>query len=309
MSELPVHAELESAAMRIQQHIRRTPLLEVHGDELGVPGRVLLKLEHLQHTGSFKARGALNSVLTLPAGTRGVVAASGGNHGAAVAWAAAQLDIGADVFVPATSPPEKVARIEGYGATAHVVDGYYADALAASRVWAAGRSVVGIHAYDQLSTVCGAASVGLEIADQAPGASTVLVACGGGGLYAGTALALRGRADVIPVEPRTCANLVAAQAAGEPVVIPVSGVAADSLGSERVGAYAYATADLLETAPAVVDDDAILAARRWLWERCRILAEPGAATALAALTAHAVEVHPGDTVVVVVSGANNPAIP
>ncbi|MGH3425502.1 MAG: pyridoxal-phosphate dependent enzyme, partial [Nocardioidaceae bacterium] len=267
------------------------------------------KLELTQHSGSFKARGALNSVMSLPEGTTGVVAASGGNHGAALAWAAVRAGVAADIFVPATSPQEKVHRIRGYGATAHVVDGFYPDAFEAANRWSEGRDVVGVHAYDQRSTVCGASTVGLEIAEQAPEASHVLVACGGGGLYAGTALALRDRATVLPVEPERCANLTAAQAAGEPVPIEVGGVAADSLGAQKIGTYAFETAAALGTPAVTVGDEQILAARRWLWERCRVLAEPGAATPFAALLDGTVRVHPGDTVVVVVSGGNNPAMP
>lgn len=284
-------------------------MLAVHGEELGVAGRVLLKLELTQHTGSFKARGALNSVLTLPEGTAGVVAASGGNHGAALAWAASIAGVDADLFVPSTSPAEKVERVRGFGGSAHVVDGYYPDAFDAATQWAADRPVEFVHAYDRFSTVCGAASVGLEIADQAPDADLVLVACGGGGLYAGTALALREHVDVVPVEPEQCANLAAAQRAGEPVAVQVGGVAADSLGASTIGRYAFETARELDTASVLVHDDAIVEARRWLWRRCRVLAEPGAAAPLAALMTGAVAVHPGDTVVVVVSGGNNPEVP
>ena len=306
---LPTRADIESAAVRLSEKIRHTPLLAVHGDELGIGARVLLKLELTQHTGSFKARGALNSVLTLPEGTCGVVAASGGNHAAALAWAAARGGLDADLFVPASSPSEKVDRVRGYGATAHVVDGYYPDAYEASLEWADGRPVEFVHAYDRFSTVCGAASVGLEIEEHAPDADLVLVACGGGGLYAGTALALRDRTRVVPVEPENCANLHAAQAAGEPVAIEVSGIAADTLGASKIGSYAYEAADELGTAPALVDDNATVEARRWLWQHCRVLAEPGAVTPLAALMTGAVGVRPGDTVVVVISGGNNPEIP
>ena len=307
--ELPTRAEIESAAVRLTGKVRETPLLAVHGDELGVGGRVLLKLELTQHTGSFKARGALNSVLTLPEGTRGVVAASGGNHGAALAWAASIAELDADLFVPASSPPAKVDRVRGYGATAHVVEGFYPDAFEASIEWADGRAVEFVHAYDRFSTVCGAATVGLEIEEQSPDADLVLVACGGGGLYAGTALALQDRMRVVPVEPERCANLHAAQAAGEPVAIDVGGVAADSLGASTIGTYAYETADRSGTRPVLVTDDAITEARQWLWQRCRILAEPGAATPFAALMSGAVDVRAGDTTVIVISGGNNPEVP
>lgn len=306
---LPSRADLESAVVRLTGKVRRTPVLAVHGDELGVAGRVLLKLELTQHTGSFKARGALNSVLTLPEGTNGVVAASGGNHGAALAWAASAAGIAADIFVPATSPSEKVDRIRGFGATAHVVDGYYPQAADAAAEWADGRAVEQVHAYDRFSTVCGAGSVGMEIEEQSPDAASVLVACGGGGLYAGTALALRRQTRVVPVEPESCANLDAALAAGQPVAVQVGGVAADSLGAATIGRHAFETARQLATEPVLVSDDAIVEARRWLWQRCRLLAEPGAATPLAALMTGAATVSPGSTVVVVISGGNNPELP
>lgn len=306
---LPTHADVEAAAVRIQGKIRRTPVLEVHGEEVGVPGRVLLKLELTQHTGSFKARGAMNSILSLPDGVQGVTAASGGNHGAALAWAAQRLGLAADIFVSAASPKEKVDRIRGFGATAHVIDGYYPEAFAAADAWAKGRDVTSIHAFDQHTTVCGQGTVGLEIAEQVPEAARVLVACGGGGLYSGVATALRGHVPVTPVEPARCASLGAALDAGERVAVEVGGVAADSLGAATVGRYAFAVASDLGAEPVAVSDDDILTARRWLWERCRVLAEPGAAAPLAALMTGAVRVHPGDTVVAVVSGGNNPEIP
>jgi threonine dehydratase len=298
MTDLPTRADFESAAQRLHGQIRRTPLLEVHGAELNVACRVLLKLELTQHTGAFKARGALNALLTLDPDVSGVVAASGGNHGAAIAWAAGIVGIPADVFVPSTSPEEKAARIRGYGARTHIVDGYYPEALAASREWAADRPVAQVHAYNDRAVACGAGTLGLEVAEQAPEARTVIVPCGGGG-----------RADVLPVEPLNCPNLRAALDAGEPVVVPVSGVAADSLGAEKTGDLAFAAAREFGTEPAMVSDEQIVAARQWLWQRCRILAEPGGAAALAGLMSRGVQVRAGETVVVVITGGNNPTIP
>lgn len=309
LGRLPAHADIEAAAVRLEGKIRRTPTLAVHGDELGVPGRVVLKLELNQHTGSFKARGALNSVLLLPDGVRGVTAASGGNHGAALAWAAQRMGLAADIFVSSASPSEKVDRIRGFGATTHVIDGYYPEAFAAAEEWARGREVTSIHAYDQFSTVCGQGTLGLEIAEQVPEARKVVVACGGGGLFAGLAQALRGRIPVTPVEPERCASLHGALSAGERVAVEIGGVAADSLGAATIGAHAFTVAREVGAKPAMVDDEAILAARRWLWERCRVLAETGAAAPVAALMTGAVTVHPGDTVVLVISGGNNPAVP
>jgi threonine dehydratase len=302
-------ADVEVARERIDGRLRRTPVLTVDGKELGVSGRVALKLELLQHTGSFKARGAMNSVLTLPDGVSGVTAASGGNHGAALAWAAREQGLSADIFVSASSPAEKIDRIRGFGATTHVIEGFYPEAFAAADAWAQGRDVTPVHAFDQHSTVCGQGTLGLEVREQVPEAARLLLACGGGGLYAGVATALSGRVPVTPVEPERCASLRAACQAGERVSTEVGGVAADSLGAARVGAHAFAVAGELRADPVAVSDEAILAARRWLWERCRVLAEPGAAAPLAALQTGAVAVHPGETVVVVVSGGNNAALP
>ncbi|MFD1825618.1 MULTISPECIES: serine/threonine dehydratase [Mumia] len=306
---LPGREQIEETYARLRPMVRRTPVVEIAGGDLGVAGRVLLKLELLQHTGSFKARGALNAVLAMPDGTAGAVAASGGNHGAAVAWACGIAGIEADVFVPSTSPMEKVRRIEEYGATAHIVDGYYAAAYEASRAWAEGRPVLPVHAYDADAIIAGAAGVGIEIGDQAPYARRVLVPCGGGGLYSGTALALRDVMPVVPVEPERCPSLVSALAAGERVDVDVSGVAADSLGAARIGERAFAVVRELAAEPLLVSDDQILAARRLLWDECRVLAEPGGVTALAALVAGKVDVRDGETVVVVISGANHPTIP
>ena len=308
-TQVPRRTDVEAAAARIDGRVRRTPVLEVRGEELGVDARVVLKLELTQHTGSFKARGAMNSVLSLPDGVRGVTAASGGNHGAALAWAARQSGLPADIFVSASSPPEKIERIRGFGATAHVIDGYYPEAFAAADAWAQGRDVTAIHAYDQRSTVCGQGTLGLEVAEQVPDATRVLVACGGGGLYAGVATALAGRVPVTPVEPDRCASLRAALDAHERVAVEVGGVAADSLGAATIGEHAYAVATELGTRPVIVSDDDIVAARRWLWEQCRVLAEPGAAAPVAALMSGAVALHPDETVVAVISGGNNATIP
>ncbi|MGW0229759.1 serine/threonine dehydratase [Actinopolymorpha singaporensis] len=306
---LPGEREFAEAAERLRGQVRRTPVLEIDGTELGVPARVLVKLELLQHTGSFKARGALNTLLVRPRADDGVVAASGGNHGAAVAWAADRVGVPARIFVPATSPPVKAERVASYGAEVVVVDGYYPEAFAAAEQWAAGRSVVRVHAYDAPEVVAGQGTLGLELAEQVPEVSTVLVSCGGGGLYAGLALALADRAAVVPVEPERCRSLSAAVAAGRPVPVEVGGVAADSMGAGTVGRYGYAVATRTRTSPLLVSDEAIVAARTFLWERCRVLAEPGGATAFAALSSGVFRPAPGQTVVVVVSGGNTTDVP
>lgn len=306
---LPARADIDEAAARIRAGIRRTPVLELDGAEVGVAGRVVLKLELLQHTGSFKARGALNNVLTLSAGATGVCAASGGNHGAAVAWAASRAGLRADVFVPASSTPTKLERIEGYGAVLHRVDGHVGDALDACQAFSAERGVPLLHPYDTFATVCGAGTLGLELRDQVPDVDRVVIACGGGGLYAGVANALAGQVDVQPVEPELCPHLHDAVAAGEPVDRVAAGVAADALGPLSIGQHAFETARSLGAVPRLVSEDAIVEARRFLWERMRVLAEPAASVPLAAVMSGVVPVEAGETVALVVSGGNNPTIP
>lgn len=307
--ELPDASQLRRAAARLRGQIRRTPILEIDGAEVGVAARVVVKAELLQHTGSFKVRGALNTLLTHPAPAEGVVAASGGNHGAAVAWAAARVGVPARVFVPASSPRVKAERIASYGGQVVVVEGYYPEAFEASEKWAAGREVTRVHAYDAPDVVAGQGTLGLETAEQVPDATTVLVSCGGGGLYAGTSLALAGRCTVLPVEPERCPSLSAAVEAGRPVLAPVGGVAADSMGASTTGRIAHAVAMEAGVRPLLVSDEAILAARSFLWERCRILAEPGGATAFAALVSGVYRPADGETVVVVVSGGNTMELP
>lgn len=306
---LPTHADVETAAARLGEKVRHTPVLTVHGEEIGVPYRLVLKLELLQHTGSFKARGALNSVMSLGRDVAGVAAASGGNHGAAVAWAARRTALTADVFVPGTSTPAKLHRIEEYGARLHRVDGDVGDALDACTAYSADTGLPVVHPYDTPETVAGAGTLGLEIADTVPDAELVLVGCGGGGLYAGLVAALDGRVPVQPVEPELCPHLHLARDAGRPVRHPSAGLAADSLGPPQIGRIAFETAAARDTTSLLVSEDEVLTARCFLWERVRVLAEPGASVALAAVMAGKVEAEPGATLVVVVSGGNNPTIP
>ena len=307
--DLPGRSDVVEAAARIGSGARRTPVIEVDGEELGVAGRVVLKLELLQHTGSFKARGALNNVLTLPAGADGVSAASGGNHGAAVSWVASRARVRADVFAPATSTPEKLQRIEEYGAVLHRVDGHVGDALSACQEFSEAGGLPMIHPYDSFATVAGAGTLGLELIDQVPDLDRVVIACGGGGLYAGVANALAGRVEVQPVEPELCPHLHDAVAAGEPVDRVAAGVAADALGPLSIGRFALATAVSQAATPLLVTEDAIVAARKFLWQRLRVLAEPAASVPLAAVMTGVVPVEAGMTVALVVSGGNNPVIP
>jgi threonine dehydratase len=298
---IPAARELTAAARRLAGRIRRTPVLELGADELGIPVSVTVKLEQTQHTGSFKARGALNSVLSTSA--RSVVAASGGNHGAAVAWAARSTGAAADVFLPSTSPESKRRLISGYGARLHPVDGVYADALDASLRFHGEHDGQYVHAYDSPETVAGQATLGAELAEQIPPNRAVLVGCGGGGLYAGVTLALAGRNPVIPVEPVTAPTMTEALRFGHPVDVEVGGIAVDSLGAGRIGSIAFAVATRYAAETITVSDAAIAEAVDVLWRGCRIAAEPGGAAAFAAvLSRH--DLLPGDHVAVVVSGAN-----
>ena len=264
------------------------------------------KLEYLQHAGSFKTRGMVNKLLaagTLPA--VGIVAASGGNAGLAAAYAARELGAPAEVFVPVTAPAVKVAKLTKLGARVTQVGNEYAEAYAAAVVHAEAVGAVFCHAYDDPDMVAGNGTLGLELAEQLPGGfDTVLVAVGGGGLMAGVAAALHETARIVAVEPESCPALHAALAAGGPVDVPVSGVAADSLGARRVGEIAYRTAVATGTPSVLVDDKAIVDARRRLWEDYRILVEHGTAAAYAALLSGAYTPADGERVVILLCGAN-----
>jgi threonine dehydratase len=296
--------DVEVAAKRVAGRVRVTPVIELERGALGLASPVALKLELLQHTGSFKPRGAFNRVLADVVPAAGLVAASGGNHGLAVAYVARELAVPAEVFVPTSSSPVKVARLRLYGVRVTVVGDYYADAFAASQERAAVSGALTVHAYDQPETVAGQGTVGRELDRQLPGVDTVLVAVGGGGLVGGIAAWYAGRARVVSVEPETIPTLAAAVAAGHPVDVGVSGVAADSLGARRIGAIGFATACLAGVRPVLVPDEAILAARQRLWDDLRLAVEPGGATALAALTSGAYRPEPGERVAVVVCGGN-----
>jgi threonine dehydratase len=287
--------------------VRRTPVTVLDPGDLG-RGEVVVKLEQLQHTGSFKARGALNRVLAAgergELGPAGVVAASGGNAGLAVAYAAARDGVPARVFVPATAPAVKVARLRELGAEVVAVGERYADAYEAATADAEATGALFCHAYDQPEVCAGQGTLALELLEQAGAVDTVLVAVGGGGLMAGVAAALEGRARVVGVEPRTVPTFAAALAAGRPVDVPVSGVAADSLGATRLGAIAWDVARRTGAGSVLVDDDDVVAARRLLWERHRLVVEHGAATVVAALRSGAYAPADGERVALVLCGAN-----
>jgi threonine dehydratase len=302
-------SDVRAAAARIAGHVRVTPLTEADRGAFPPAARVWLKLEQLQHTGSFKARGAFNRILSaaeqgaLPAA--GVVAASGGNAGLAVAYAAARQGLPARVFVPAAAPAVKVARLRAYGAEVVQVGERYADAYEAAIKDAAQTGALFCHAYDQPEICAGQGTLGLELLEQAGGqVDTILAAVGGGGLLAGLAAAAEGRARVTGVEPVTIPTLHAALAAGQPTDVAVSGIAADSLGATRLGDIGYAVAARTGVRSVLVSDADIIAARRLLWDDYRLAVEYGGATAFAALVTGAYEPAEGERVAVIVCGAN-----
>jgi threonine dehydratase len=270
----------------------------------GLDAHVVLKLEQLQHTGSFKPRGAFNRILSHEVPEVGVIAASGGNHGVAVAYAARQLGYRAEIFVPEVCPPVKVQRLGDYGAQVYLVGATYAEALLASQARAVETGALVIHAYDQPEVVAGQGTLGCEFARQVPNLDTVLVAVGGGGLIAGVAAWFEGNVRVIGVEPISAASMAAALQAGEPVDFNVGGVAADSLGARRVGTLAFDYVKRYVDRVVVVQDESIRAAQRVLWNDLRLVAEPGGATAAAALISGAYQPAPGERVGVVICGGN-----
>ena len=295
---------IAAAAARISPYVRHTPLMTVAGSDLGLRDPVMLKLELLQHTGSFKPRGAFNRLLTADRPPAGVIAASGGNHGAAVAYATRALDVTAEIFVPALTPAAKVARIASYGARVVQCGETYAEALAASRLRLAETGALEVHAYDHPAVVAGQGTVGREFEADAPDLTHILVATGGGGLIGGIAAWYAGSAQVISVESEGCPGLHDALRAGQPVEAPVGGLAADSLGARQVGVLMFPIARAYVSAAVLVSDAAIAAAQRWLWDRFRLIAEPGGATALAALLSGRFVPPDGARVGVLVCGAN-----
>lgn len=304
----PDRAAIEAAHHRIGTYVRHTPLLRLVAGELDVDIPLTLKLELLQHAGSFKPRGAFNRILeareagALPAS--GVIAASGGNHGAAVAYAARALGLTAEIFVPDLTPPAKRARIESFGARLVRGGATYAEALAASRARQAETGAMEVHAYDHAAVLAGQGTVAREFEADAPELTHILVAAGGGGLIGGMATWLAGRIKVVAVEPEGCPALHDALAAGRPVDAPVGGLAADALGARRVGSLMFPVAQAFVSDAVLVPDAAIRAAQLLLWDRIRLIAEPGGATALAALVSGAWTAPPGARVGVLVCGAN-----
>ena len=298
-------ATIEQAAARIAPYVRRTPVIDLAAGTFdGIAGPLSLKLECLQVTASFKPRGAFNRMLSAKVPASGVIAASGGNHGIAVAHAAKTLGHRAEIFVPEVISAAKVARLKELGAVVNITGKVYGDALAASQKRAAETGALVLHAYDQPEILAGQATVAREFAEQAPGLDTVLVAVGGGGLIGGMAAWYRGKTKLVAVEPKTSRALHAALAAAAPVDVEVSGIAADSLGARRVGALMFPLAREYVERVVLVDDAAIVAAQKGLWRALRVVAEPGGAAALAAMLSGAYTPAPRERVGILVCGAN-----
>ena len=300
---LPTYDDIRAAVALVAPHVRRTPILEV--EAAGHP--VTLKLELHQHSGSFKVRGAFHNVLSAPERPRELVAASGGNHGLAVAHVGHRLGITTRIFVPETAPALKVDAIAALGAEVNRMGTTYAEALVASQEAAGQPGALALHAYDSWATVAGQATLGVEIGQQLPDVDTVLVAVGGGGLISGVVRGLAGSrpaARVVAVEPEACPTMHSALAAREPVEVQVGGVAADALGASRLGQIALATVLEHETTSLLVGDDDITAARHWLWREARVAAEPAGATALAAVLTGRYVPEDDERVCVVVCGGN-----
>jgi threonine dehydratase len=300
---------VERTAERLRPWIRRTPVLEVDGRDFGLsPFSLTLKLELLQHAGAFKTRGAFSNLLQRELPAAGVVAASGGNHGTAVAYAAKRLGVPARVYVPTVCSPAKVRRIRGYGADLVVGGDLYADALAASEAWRAESGAAAVHAFDQPETLLGTATLGRELEEQAPKLDTLLVPVGGGGLLGGVAGWYAGRIRVVGVEPETAPTLTKALEAGRPVDAPAGGLAADSLAPRRVGELMFPIARRYVERVVLVTDDTIHHAQEVLWDTVRVAAEPGGATALSALLSGAYVPRADERVGILVSGGNTTAV-
>ena len=289
----------------IRPHIRRTPIVEVDGADFGLDAiTIVFKLELLQHSGSFKARGAFTNMLTRAVPPAGVVAASGGNHGAAVAFAAMKLRQPATIFVPSVASPAKLDRIRSYGAELVIAGDRYAGALEASETWTRQSGALPIHAYEGDETLMGTGTLGLELEEQDPKLDSLLVAVGGGGLIGGIAAWYQDRLKVIAVEPMEAPTLNLALSAGRPVDSPAGGIAADSLAPRQVGQQMFPIAQRFVNDSILVSDDEILTAQKRLWATLRVAAEPGGATAFAGLLSGRYKPEPGERVGVIVCGGN-----
>ena len=306
-------AAVAAVEERIRPYVRRTPVIELDRADFGLPaGPLTLKLEQFQHSGSFKVRGAFTNLLLRDIPPAGVTAASGGNHGAAVAYAAGVLGVPARIFVPEVSSAVKISRIRSYDADLVVEGATYSDAFAVSQRWAAASGAMPVHAFNQAETVLGAGTVGLELRQQAPHTGTVLAAIGGGGLLSGIATACDAGRDggvrVVGVEPEGAPTMTEALAAGRPADAATGSVAVDSLAPRRVGELTFGVVSRRVHAVVLVSDDAIGQAQQALWEKLRVVGEPGGCAALAALLSGRYVPEPGESVAVVISGANTGAV-
>ena len=289
----------------IRPHIRRTPILEVDGAEFGLDSiKIIFKLELFQHSGSFKARGAFTNILTREVPAAGVVAASGGNHGAAVAYAAMKLRKPATIFVPSVASPAKLDRIRRYGAELVIAGDRYAESLEASEEWTAKSGALPIHAYEAIETLLGQGTLGMELEEQDPKLDSLLVAVGGGGLIGGVASWYQDRLKLVAVEPTAAPTLDYALRAGQPVDAPAGGIAADSLAPRQVGQLMFPIAQQYVREVVLVSDEEILEAQKTLWESVRVMAEPGGAAAFAALLSGRYKTQPGERVGIIVCGGN-----
>ena len=299
---------LETARL-LRPHVRKTPVIEVSGADFGlVDCQLFFKLELTQHSGSFKVRGAFANLLTRIVPDAGIVAASGGNHGAAVAFAARRLGKPAHVFVPRIASPAKIERIRREQATLEIGGERYADALAASHERAAQTGAVEVHAYDAIETMLGTGSLAAEFEEQAPGLDAVFVPVGGGGLIGGFAAWYGGRARIVGVEPELAPTLARALDAGHPVDVDVNGIAADSLGARQIGTHVFPVAQRHVEKVVLLEDAQIRAAQEALWDKLRIVVEPGGAAAFAAILSGRYSLRPGERVGVVMSGGNTVAV-
>jgi threonine dehydratase len=296
--------DIEAAAARIAPHLRVTPVIAMEPRAFGSPARLMLKLELMQHTGSFKPRGAFNRILSSSVPDSGVIAASGGNHGAAVAYAARQLSHVAEIFVPEPTPDVKVERLRRYGARVVLAGASYAEAYVASGERARETGALEVHAYDQPEVLAGQGTLARELERQTEGLDTVLVGVGGGGLIGGVAAWFAGRVKVVAVEPERCPTLYAAVEAGAPVDVEVGGIAADSLGARRIGSVMFPIVQQFVHGVVLVSDEEIRQSQRALWDSVRVLAEPGGAAALAGLRSGRYQPAAGERVAVIVCGGN-----
>jgi len=307
MSNLPAisRERIQATDRVIRPHIRRTPILEVDGEEFGLDSiKIVFKLELFQHSGSFKARGAFTNILTRDVPAAGIVAASGGNHGAAVAYAAMKLRKPATIFVPSVASPAKLDRIRRYGAELVIAGDRYAESLEASEEWTAKSGALPIHAYEAIETLLGQGTLGMELEEQAPKLDSLLVAVGGGGLIGGVTAWYQDSLKMVAVEPSAAPTLDYALRAGKPVDAPAGGIAADSLAPRQVGQLMFPIAQKYVREVVLVSDDEILEAQKSLWETVRVAAEPGGAAAFAALLSERYKTQPGERVGVIVCGGN-----